>query len=42
MLRRLLQRQVGLVRDGNDPAGVSFDPHAAPVQFEAGNYLVDG
>jgi hypothetical protein len=42
MLRRLLQRQVELVRNGADPAGVGFDPHAEPVHFEAGNYLVDG
>ena len=41
MLRRLLRRQVDLVRDGKDPAGVGFDPEAAPVRFEAGNYLVD-
>jgi hypothetical protein len=41
MLRRLLQKQVDLVRDGKDPAGVSFDPDAAPVVFDAGNYLED-
>jgi len=42
MLRRLLQRQVDRVRNDKDPAGVGFDPHAGPVHFEAGNYLVDG
>ena len=42
MLRRLLQRQVDRVRNDTDPAGVGFDPHAGPVHFEAGNYLVDG
>jgi len=41
MLRRLLQKQVDLVRDGKDPAGVSFDPDAAPVVFDAGNFLED-
>ncbi|CAA2105661.1 aromatic ring-hydroxylating dioxygenase subunit alpha [Variovorax paradoxus] len=40
MLRRLLQRQLDAVREGRDPAGVSFDPAAPPVQFEAGNFLV--
>jgi tripartite-type tricarboxylate transporter receptor subunit TctC/nitrite reductase/ring-hydroxylating ferredoxin subunit len=40
MLRRLLQRQLDAVREGRDPAGVSFDPAAAPVHFEAGNFLV--
>ena len=41
MLRRLLQRQLDRVGAGEDPLGVSFDPAAAPVRFEAGNYLVD-
>ena len=40
MLRRVLQRQLEAVRAGDDPAGVSHDPHAPPVRFEAGNYLV--
>ncbi|MCY1537517.1 Phenoxybenzoate dioxygenase subunit alpha [compost metagenome] len=40
MLRRLLQRQLDALREGRDPAGVSFDPAAPPVQFEAGNFLV--
>jgi phenylpropionate dioxygenase-like ring-hydroxylating dioxygenase large terminal subunit len=39
LLRRLLQKQVDLVREGKDPAGVSFEPDAAPVVFDAGNYL---
>jgi phenylpropionate dioxygenase-like ring-hydroxylating dioxygenase large terminal subunit len=42
MLRRLLQKQVDLVREGKDPAGVSFDPEAAPVFFDAGNFLDKG
>lgn len=41
MLRRLLQKQLDAVRDGRDPAGVSFDAEAVPVQFSAGNFLLD-
>ena len=41
MLRRLLQKQVDAVREGNDPAGVSFDPDVPPVHFSAGNFLED-
>jgi hypothetical protein len=41
MLRRLLQRQLDTVASGGDPAGVSFDPAASPVVFEAGNYIID-
>jgi hypothetical protein len=40
MLRRLLQRQLEAIREGRDPAGVSFDPAAPPVHFEAGNFLL--
>ena len=40
MLRRVLQRQLDAVRNGEDPAGVSFDAAERPVRFEAGNYLV--
>ncbi|MDB5943622.1 MAG: phenoxybenzoate dioxygenase [Ramlibacter sp.] len=39
MVRRLLQAQLDAVRAGRDPAGVSFDPHTAPVRFAAGNYI---
>lgn len=39
MLRRLLQKQLEAVKDGRDPAGVSFDPDAPPVFFSAGNFL---
>jgi phenylpropionate dioxygenase-like ring-hydroxylating dioxygenase large terminal subunit len=39
MLRRLLRQQVDRVAAGHDPAGVGFDPTAAPVKFEAGNFL---
>ncbi len=38
MLRRVLRRQVKAVAEGRDPVGVSFDPAAAPIVFEAGNY----
>jgi nitrite reductase/ring-hydroxylating ferredoxin subunit len=40
MLRRLLQRQIDGLAQGVDPAGVSFDPAAPPVQFDAGNFLL--
>lgn len=39
MLRRYLQRQLEAVQRGEDPAGVSFDPEAPPVHFDAGNFL---
>lgn len=39
MLRRLLRQQLDSVAQGQDPAGVSFDPDAAPVYFESGNYI---
>jgi phenylpropionate dioxygenase-like ring-hydroxylating dioxygenase large terminal subunit len=42
MLRRLLRRQVRAVAEGRDPAGVSFDPDAPPVVFEACNAIEDG
>ena len=41
MARRQLQRQLAAIAAGRDPAGVSFDPHAPPVVFEAGNFLMD-
>jgi nitrite reductase/ring-hydroxylating ferredoxin subunit len=41
MLRRFLKEQLERVQRGEDPAGVSFDPHAPPVEFDAGNYLED-
>ena len=40
-LRRLLQKQLDAIQAGQDPAGVSFDPAAAPVRFSAGNFLQD-
>jgi hypothetical protein len=39
MLRRLLQKQLEALKEGRDPAGVSFDPDAAPVKFSAGNWM---
>jgi phenylpropionate dioxygenase-like ring-hydroxylating dioxygenase large terminal subunit len=39
MIRRMLQEQVEAVARGTDPIGVSFDPSATPVVFEAGNYI---
>ena len=41
-LRRFIEKQLKLVADGGDPAGVVFDPAQAEVRFEAGNYLRDG
>ena len=41
MLRRLLEMQLQALREGRDPAGVSFDPAAPPVVFQAGNFIVD-
>jgi phenylpropionate dioxygenase-like ring-hydroxylating dioxygenase large terminal subunit len=38
-LRRLLEAQLTAIAEGRNPAGVSFDPHAPPVKFAAGNYL---
>lgn len=42
MLRRLLQKQLDAVKNGQDPAGVNFDPEAPPVFFSAGNFLEEG
>jgi nitrite reductase/ring-hydroxylating ferredoxin subunit len=39
ILRRLLRRQVRVVREGHDPVGVSFDPNTPPVVFEASNQI---
>ena len=41
MIRRMLQDQIHNVEAGRDPIGVTFDPNAAPVVFEAGNYIRD-
>ena len=41
LLRRLLQAQLAALNEGRDPAGVSFDPTASPVVFQAGNFSVD-
>jgi hypothetical protein len=27
------------MKEGRDPAGVSFDPAAGPVRFSAGNWM---
>lgn len=39
MLRRLLMKQLEAVKEGRDPAGVSFDPATPPVRFSAGNWM---
>jgi nitrite reductase/ring-hydroxylating ferredoxin subunit len=41
LLRRLLQKQLDLIKAGKNPQGLSFDPEAAPVHFSAGNFLED-
>ncbi|MDM0043047.1 aromatic ring-hydroxylating dioxygenase subunit alpha [Variovorax dokdonensis] len=41
MLRRFLKEQLECMKAGGDPAGVSFDPDAPAVVFDAGNYLED-
>jgi phenylpropionate dioxygenase-like ring-hydroxylating dioxygenase large terminal subunit len=41
MIRRMLQDQLDAMKAGRDPIGVSFDPNAGPVVFEAGNYIRD-
>ncbi len=41
MIRRMLHYQLDRIARGEDPIGVSFDPNAAPVEFEAGNYIRD-
>ena len=41
LLRRMLRKQVAIVAEGGDPIGVSFEADAAPVRFEAGNFLRD-
>ncbi len=39
IMRRMLQEQLNSVAEGRDPIGVSFDPAAPPIVFEAGNYI---
>ena len=41
MVRKMLRDQLDRIERGEDPIGVSFDPNAAPVEFEAGNYIRD-
>ena len=41
MVRKMLHDQLDRIAKGEDPIGVSFDPKAAPVEFEAGNYIRD-
>jgi hypothetical protein len=39
MIRRVLQDQLEAIKAGRDPIGLSFDPDAPAVVFEAGNYI---
>ena len=41
LLRRLMQRQLDEIAEGRDPVGVSFDPAAPPIVFEAANRIVE-
>ncbi len=38
MLRRLMKKQIQIVREGGDPMGVTFDPAKAVNKVEAGNF----
>src|SRR5579864_342170 len=39
MVRRMLTEQLEALAAGRDPIGVSFDTSAAPIEFEAGNFI---
>jgi hypothetical protein len=39
MLRRLLRKQLDVLEEGRDPAGVFFDPATPPVKFSAGSWM---
>ena len=41
LVRRQLKLQLDALAGGRDPIGVSFDPAAPPVAFEAGNFLIE-
>ena len=41
MVRRQWREQLGIVADGGDPVGVSFDPDEPPIALIAGNYIVE-
>jgi phenylpropionate dioxygenase-like ring-hydroxylating dioxygenase large terminal subunit len=41
IMRRMLQEQLDRLAAGGDPIGVSFDPAAPPIVFEAGDYIRD-
>jgi hypothetical protein len=41
MIRRMLGDQLEAIAAGRDPIGLSYDPAAPPVAFEAGNYIRD-
>jgi phenylpropionate dioxygenase-like ring-hydroxylating dioxygenase large terminal subunit len=39
IMRRMLREQLDRIAQGADPIGVSFEQNAAPIVFEAGNYI---
>ena len=41
LVRRQLKLQLDALAECRDPIGVSFDPAAPPVAFEAGNFLIE-
>ena len=38
MLRKLIRKQIRIVRDGGDPIGVVFDPKDVVQKVGSGNY----
>jgi hypothetical protein len=38
-VRRMLREQLDRLQAGGDPVGVNLDPAAAPIEFDAGNYI---
>jgi hypothetical protein len=41
LIRKGLRTQIKRVQDGEDPAGVVFDPNEAMVEVISGNYFSD-
>jgi phenylpropionate dioxygenase-like ring-hydroxylating dioxygenase large terminal subunit len=39
IMRRMLREQLDRMAQGHDPIGVSFEPNAPPIVFEAGNFI---
>jgi nitrite reductase/ring-hydroxylating ferredoxin subunit len=41
LIRRLLKKQIKIVKEGGDPVGVSFDPSTPPFVVGSGNFYRD-